>query len=145
MKRLLKNKKALSPVLSTILMIVIVVIGMTIAFGFFVNYVRDFQAGRGSSVMELLDVEDVWFKPASDVEIQLYNYGKIDAKISSVYVDGLLVDFTPTEIQVLVGKHAKMTISLTSPWAPNGVSYDIKIVTERGSVFEGEYVSPVTG
>jgi len=61
-KRLLRNKKALSPVLSTILMIVIVVIGMTIAFGFFVNYVRDFQAGRGSSVLELIQMEDVWFK-----------------------------------------------------------------------------------
>ena len=47
---------------STILLIVIVVIGMTVAFGFFVNYVRDYQTGSGSSVLEAAEIEDVWFR-----------------------------------------------------------------------------------
>ena len=48
MRKIIKNSKAVSAVLSTILMILIVVIGMSLVFAFFVNYVRDYQLGRGS-------------------------------------------------------------------------------------------------
>jgi flagellin-like protein len=71
MKRLLKNRRALSPVFSTILLIVIVVIGMTVAFGFFVNYVRDYQTGSGSSVLEAAEIEDVWFRHTNPNDVSL--------------------------------------------------------------------------
>jgi flagellin-like protein len=64
-KKLLRNRRALSPVFSTILLIMIVVIGMTVVFAFFVNYVKDYQTGSGSSVFEAAQIEDVWFKSAT--------------------------------------------------------------------------------
>jgi hypothetical protein len=113
---------------------------MSVAFAFFVNYVRDYQAGSGSSVLEAAEIEDVWFRKEDySIEIWLYNYGKIDTKISSVYVNSLLVDSTSTVIQI--GKHGELIVYLPTPWAPN-TSYHIRIISERGSAFEGEYVSP---
>jgi hypothetical protein len=73
------------------------------------------------------------------VEIWLYNYGKIDLKITSVYVNGLLVDFGPVEIAV--GEHGRLTAYLASKWT-SGTTYHVKLITERGSTFEGEHVSP---
>ncbi|MCK5628411.1 hypothetical protein KAI12_03005, partial [Candidatus Bathyarchaeota archaeon] len=54
-----RDKRAVSPVLGTVIMILIVVLGMSLVFGFFVDYVSDYQSGRGSSVMELVEIEDV--------------------------------------------------------------------------------------
>jgi len=79
---------------------------------------------------------------SNPIEIWLYNYGKIDTTISSIYINGLSVDFTPVTIKI--GEHSKTIIYLSNTWTP-GTAYKIKLVTERGSVFEGEYVSPVTG
>jgi hypothetical protein len=73
------------------------------------------------------------------VEIWLYNYGKIDFKTTSVYVNGLLVDSNPVEISI--GEHGRLTVYLASKWT-SGTPYHIKLMTERGSTFEGEYVSP---
>jgi flagellin-like protein len=79
-KRLLKNKRALSPVFSSILLIVIVVIAMSVAFAFFVNYVRDYQTGSGSSVLEAAQIEDVSFKHV--------NPNDVTSPVTS-YVDGI--------------------------------------------------------
>jgi flagellin-like protein len=141
MKRLSGNKNAVSPVLSTILMILIVVIGMSVAFGFFVNYVGEYQVGRGASVLELVSIEDVWFKAGrTTVEIWVYNYGKINIKISTLYIDGKSVNFT--NLEVSVGAHQNLVVQ--TDWNYD-TAYHLKLVTERGSVFEGDYASPRTG
>lgn len=146
MRKLIGNKRALSPVLSTVFLILIVAVGMSVAFAFFVNYVKEYQAGRGSSVMELIEIEDVWFKDAEGrpIEVWLYNYGKVEVKIVSVYVDGQQVDFTLEAAGIAVGKHGSLTVYLGGGWE-EGKAYHLKVVTERGSAFEGTYVSPVLG
>ncbi len=67
MKRLFKSKRAVSPVIATVLMILIVMAGMTILFAFIGAYAQSFQAGSGSAVLESLTVEDVWFKNVQPV------------------------------------------------------------------------------
>jgi flagellin-like protein len=134
-KRLIVNRKAFSPVISTVLMMLIVVIGMSLAFAFFVNYAKDFQLGSGSAVLESMTIEDVWFKDANTVEVWVYNLGKVDFTINSVYINGLQATCDP--VVVGVGAHGKLTI--TASLSP-GLSYQLKLVTERGSTVEGRYV-----
>ncbi|MGA2767716.1 MAG: archaellin/type IV pilin N-terminal domain-containing protein [Candidatus Bathyarchaeia archaeon] len=137
MSGLSRNRKAVSSVIGTILMILVVVIGMSMAFGYFVNFVKDYQAGRGASVMELISVEDVWFKVGgNNVEMWLYNYGKVGVKMSTFYVDGRQVSLN--SVDVPVGGHVPVTVQ--TQWLP-GVTYHFKLVTDRGSVFEGDYAS----
>jgi flagellin-like protein len=145
-RKLLRNRKAVSSVLSTILMIMIVVVGMSVAFGYFVNFVKDYQAGRGQSVMEMISIEDVWFR-AGNTSIWVYNYGKVSVTINALYIDGQSVNFDPlSSLSVPVGEHGDMIVPSTA-WnltsAPGTTHlYHFKLVTERGSAFEGEYVSP---
>jgi len=135
MRRLFGSRRALSPVLSTVLMILVTIIGMSVLFGFFVNYAKDFQLGSGSAVRESLVIEDVWFiKGADQAQVAVYNVGKIDLTVSAVYVDDKPVFFAA--VDVAVGDHE--VLMLDSEFRV-GDTYDFKVVTSRGSAYEGLY------
>ena len=99
MKKLFTNKKAVSPVIATVLMIMVTMAGMAILFGFVISYSDAYKAGVGSSVMESLTIEDIWISPPTSpptvvdplhtVQLSIYNVGKVDSTITSAYVDGL--------------------------------------------------------
>ena len=131
MMRLFRSRRAVSPVLSTVLMILVVMVGMSLLFAFFVNYTRDFQTGSGSAVLESMTVEDVWFTNPNGPQVWVYNVGKVSLTITSVYVDDQL-DSSPN-IEIKTGQHQPITVGS----AYSGCT--IKIVTARGSAFEGSY------
>jgi len=143
MRKLRRNKKAVSNVIGTILMILVVTIGMSIMFSFFVTFVKNYQTGSGSSVMELVSIEDVWFRfnTGGNVTVWLYNYGKVDVTVSAFYVNGVSVNFNSMTIPV--GEHMSATVQVNNgnEWIP-GTTYDFKFVTQRGSVFESDYTVP---
>ena len=74
MKKLFRNRKAVSPVIATVLMILVTMAGMTILFGFVISYSDSYKAGIGSSVMESLTVEDIWLSPMVPVTILKFRY-----------------------------------------------------------------------
>jgi flagellin-like protein len=138
------KRRGLSPIFSNILLILIIVLGMSFAFAYLTGYVSDFQQGQGSAIMELIVVEDVWFRSATHINITLYNYGQVDVTVVSVYLDGLQVDFTGDSDGVLtlsLEEHGYLQVHPTQPLAKS-TSYNIKVVTERGSAFEGKYTAP---
>jgi flagellin-like protein len=147
MKRMLRSRKGVSPVLATVLMIVIAVIGMNILFAFAVNYATDFQLGRGSSVLESLVIEMVyWDGVSTTADIWVYNVGKVELDISNVYVNERLASITEVDdvpvieqilVEVQVGEHVKIGVASDS-FIFGGVQL-YKLVTARGSIFEGRY------
>jgi hypothetical protein len=150
MRKLSKNKKGISTVISTLLMILVVMVGMSIVFGFIANYSKDYQLGSGSSVLESMTIEDVWFKSAPpSIELWVYNIGKVSFSINSnsIYVNNTLTTFTvkgqpgTQNVQIAVGGHADIIVTAPVPpvWSPNN-SYYFKIVTDRGSALEGTYI-----
>ena len=163
LRRFGRDRRAVSVVLGTVIMVLIVVLGMSLVFAFFVDYVSDYQTGRGSSVMELVEIEDVYFRGVGGVEVWLYNYGKIEFEVDSVYVNGLLVnktDFNFCNVSYLSGEkvvlddvdgdgsvevipyaHAKFNVTLSGGWVSD-MSYVFRFVTERGSAVEREYFAP---
>jgi hypothetical protein len=129
-------------VIGTILMIMIVMIGMSILFGALIVYSDNFRSGRGSSVLESITIEHVQFTSPNTAKLWLYNTGQIDLEVSNIYVNGQMatLQITPLTNTVLIeqGKHYD---ALTV----NGVNFkvgtnDFKIVTIRGTGFEGAYV-----
>jgi flagellin-like protein len=147
MKRMLRSRKGVSPVLATVLMIVIAVIGMNILFAFAVNYATDFQLGRGSSVLESLVIEMVyWDGVSTNADIWVYNVGKVDLEIGNVYVNDRLASITEiddvpvieqTLVAVPVGNHTKIGVTADSFNVGGRQLY--KLATARGSIFEGRY------
>ena len=156
LRRFGRDVRAVSPVLGTIIMVLIVVLGMGLVFAFFVDYVSDYQMGRGSSVMELVEIEDVYFYGVDSVNVTLYNYGKIEFEVDAIYVNGLPVKnvsfsgissvelYDSDEdgsVEVIPYAHAKFNVTLSGGWSSD-MSYVFRFVTERGSVVEREYFSP---
>ncbi len=149
MRRFGRDVRGVSVVLGTVIMVLVVVLGMSLVFAFFVDYVADYQRGRGSSVMELVEIEDVYFRGVGGVEVEvevevwLYNYGKIEVEVDAVYVNGLSVNFSASDgsVMILPDEHAKFNVTLSDGWVSD-VSYVFRVVTERGSAVERGYIAP---
>ena len=139
-----RKKRGLSPIFSNILLILIIVLGMSFAFAFLTGYVTDFQLGRGSAIMELIEFEDVWFKNEDQIDITLYNYGKADVKIVSVYLDGIQIFNGDNDefLALSMGEHDSIQISLPPHTLVENIVYKLRIVTERGSAFDGKFTTP---
>jgi flagellin-like protein len=142
MIRIRANRKAVSPIIATVLMILIVMAGMTILFAFVGSYTQGFQSGSGSAVLESLTFEDVWFTSSNQqISIWVYNTGKVDMTLTSVYVNGASVPMY-TQDHVLLGSNnlVKMGAHFHIIVFPQQASnYTIRIATQRGSGFEDVY------
>jgi flagellin-like protein len=151
MKKLFRNRKAVSPVIATVLMIMVTMAGMTILFGFVISYSDAYKAGIGSSVMESLTVEDVWFSPESyparAVQISIYNVGKVDSTITSIYANGLKLTDTlggqnfNLEEDISIDSHSRIILYWNENWNI-GSYYTFTIATKMGSTFEVTYKVP---
>jgi flagellin-like protein len=131
-RNVLRNKRGLTPVLSTLLLMVIAVAAMSIAVT--ATYVI---TGNLHDIMgERLIVEDAWFTTGK-ISLYLRNVGKVSIKIAAVYVNHTSQSFTPLELEE--DKHGWLNV--TYSWSSNSV-YHINIVTSRGTKVVDYYTSP---
>jgi FlaG/FlaF family flagellin (archaellin) len=136
MTRFLRNKRAITPVLSSLLLTVITVAAMSLAAT--AAYV--ISDNLHQTMGERFIVEDVWFRTGS-INIYLRNIGKVDLTISSVYVNFTLQSTLPSTspFALQVGKHGWLNVTYT--WA-SGKVYNINIITTRGTKVADYYVAP---
>jgi FlaG/FlaF family flagellin (archaellin) len=156
MRKLYRNKKGLSTVISTILMIMVVMVGMSVAFSYVVFYSDNFKAGIGSSVLESMTIEDIWIQYPNTANITVYNTGTkanlgtdtgVDLTVATIYVNGTALTnpsgntINFNSYTVSAGSH----VTIKGQWSQSfqsGNTYDFKIVTLRGSNFEAQYTAP---
>ncbi len=132
MKGFGKNVKAISPVLSNVLLMVIAVAGMSIAIT--ASYII---TGNLHDIMgERFVVEDVWFT-TGEIAIYLRNTGKISISIAAVYVNNTSQSFTALTIDV----EGHGWLNVTYAWSANTVYY-VNIVSGRGTQIVDYYRSP---
>jgi flagellin-like protein len=143
----IRKRKAVSPVFSTILLILIVTIAMSALFSYIVGYSSSFQQGRGSARLEMIEIEDVWFKPQTQTKdeqiiISIYNYGDLNVTIVNAYMNSLQISMEQLRVVVPPGTHIDLSTNDTT-WNPY-VRYHFRLVSERGSNFDADFVSPAT-
>ncbi len=139
MKRnILGNKKGVSTVIGTILMILVVMAGMSILFSALIVYSDDFHSGSGSSVLESITVEDVHFIGSNPnyVNLTLFNTGKVELKVTNVYVDRQMAAINPSSLIIPQGEHRVISVTPVGLSFSIGSAYSFKIVTSRGTGFE---------
>ena len=150
MKKLFMNRKAVSPVIATVLMIMVTMAGMAILFGFVISYSDAYKAGVGSSVMESLTIEDTWISPSSvpdpvhTVQLSVYNVGKVDSTITSAYVNGLALTKSGNlnlKESITIGQHLTIALNWNQAFG-HGQQYTFRISTLSGSNFDIIYTSP---
>jgi len=131
-RKVLWNQRGISPILSSLLLTVIAVAGMSIAIT--ATYV--ITGNLRETMSERFIVEDVWFK-AGEIAIYLRNTGKIPIKIVAVYVNYESESFTPLEL----GLEDHGWLNVTYGWDTGGIYY-INVVTSRGTQVADYYKSP---
>ena len=137
LRKLRLNRRAITPVLSSLLLTVVAVAAMALATS--ATYL--ITTNLGETMSERIVVEDLWFdSSAGYISAYLRNVGKVAVHVSSVYVNRSSQIFTkPFDLEI--GQHRWLNIS--ESWIPNGL-YHVDIVTTRGTHVGGYYKAPST-
>ena len=132
--RMFKDKRAITPVLSNLLLTVVAVAAMAIATT--ATYV--ITTNMRENMSERVVVEDVWFNNStSSVDIYLRNIGKVAIYISAVYINHTSQIFS-SPYRLEIGEHRWLNISRS--WEPRDLFY-IDVVTTRGTHIAAYYTT----
>ena len=134
MRSIFKSKKGISPILATLLLIVIAVAAVIVTYA----WVMTFTASTTSQAGAMLTVENVRFYSDDDVEIVIRNSGTGNAKVVEVYQGTASTNLTkqssvyydPDE-QISAGSSILIDCTLDADWE-SGTRYYFKVVTEEG-------------
>jgi len=131
-RKLSRNRRGVTPVLSSLLLTIIAVAGMSIAIT--ATYVITDELH--DSMGERLIIEDVWFTP-DQVSLYLRNVGKVSVEVVSVYLNRTDQSFTALELE----EDSHCWLHVKYSWSVDSV-YEIKVVTMRGTNVADYYVTP---
>jgi Flp pilus assembly pilin Flp len=132
LKRFFRDKRAITPVLSNLLLTVVAVAAMAVATT--ATYV--ITTNLKDIMSERLIVEDLWFSSPNEVSIYLYNIGKVSVHFSTVYINSM--PFT-TSFNLEPSGHGWLNISVS--WSSGNV-YHVDVVTSRGTHVGDHYKAP---
>jgi hypothetical protein len=134
-RRFIYDKRAITPVLSNLLLMVVAVAAMAIATT--ATYV--ITAGLRENMSERVIAEDVWFNPSTgSIQVYLHNIGKVAIHVSVVYVNHTSQFFaSPSTLEI--NEHSWLNVSYS--WS-SGSLYFMDIVTTRGTHVGGYYEAP---
>jgi flagellin-like protein len=135
MKKILKSKRGISPILATLLLMVIAVAAVIVTYA----WVMTFTGSPTDQTAAILTVENVRFHDSEYIEVTMRNSGAGDAKVESVYVgtsaSNLILQgssdvvYNPDTQVVVAG--STLNITITESWT-DGIIYYFNIATEEG-------------
>lgn len=131
------DKRAITPVLSNLLLMIVAVAAMSIAATATYFITTNLRETMGERFM----IEDIWFHSAADVNyisVYIRNTGKVSITISAIYINNTRSQAF-SELYLDLGEHGWLNI--TYPWETSHI-YHIKVVTSRGNHIEGYYKAP---
>ena len=134
-KRFLKNKRAITPVLSHLLLTVVAVSIMSLATSATFIITTNLRETMG----ERLLVEDVLFKEGNDkIDVYVRNVGKASIQVAAVYVNNIGQLFnSPFNLEINENDWLNVDVGWIS-----GEVYYIDILTNRGTHIASHYKAP---
>jgi hypothetical protein len=134
-KRFFWDRRAITPVLSNLLLTVVAVAAMSIATT--ATYV--ITTNLKETMSERIIIEDLWFNPSTgNINVYLRNVGKVAVHVSAVYVNHTSQSFT-SPFNLEIDEHDWLNISYS--WT-SGSLYYVDVVTTRGTHVGGYYKAP---
>ena len=134
-RRFLRDKRAITPVLSSLLLTVIAVAAMSIATS--ATYVV--TTNLRETMSERVIVEDVWFNStAHTIDVYAHNVGKVSIQVSAVYVNHVGQLFN-SPFRLGLNEHGWLSVAYN--WNSGDVYY-IDILTSRGTHVASYYKAP---
>ncbi|MEM3577951.1 MAG: archaellin/type IV pilin N-terminal domain-containing protein [Candidatus Bathyarchaeia archaeon] len=135
-QKMLKSKKAISPILATLLLIVIAVAAIVVTYAWIMTYMG--SAGQQAGVIPYkANVRFYTEGGAKKIDIDIGNRGTSDTQISKIYcglTPGNLVEQTPVQsMPITVGAGSIETVTINYDWTP-GTTYYFKVVFTTGHI-----------
>ncbi len=137
MKGLFKSRKAISPILATLLLIVIAVAAIVVTYAWIMTY----MGSQTNQAGVFLRQDNVVFNPTS-IQVYVRNTGTADATIDIVYLGTSIsnmppqtnVTYNPTN-GVVAHEGGLNTVTIYYSWT-QGTTYHFKIVPKLGTPLE---------
>lgn len=142
MKRMLMSKKAISPILATLLLIVIAVAAVVVTYA----WVMTFTGSQTNQAGIILVKENVSWVSGSSIAIVVRNTGTSNGKITTVYIGTSATNLASATVSspslpVTVNAGASQSFTLTYTWTAN-TRYYFKFVTDTPIILEFSELSP---
>jgi len=146
MKRLRKDRRAISTILAALLMVVIVVVASVIVYAWSTGLLGGLM-GTTPTVKEALSMDSYkWSTDGTTVTLYIRNVGTVDVTIKTYYIEyggaTVATDDFDTPITVQVGQVTDDTEISYADWESPGYSYTIKLVTTTGTQFTFNVKTP---
>jgi flagellin-like protein len=144
-KHIINSKKAISPILATLLLVVIAVAAIVVAYAWIMTYMS--SAGEQAGVMLTKDAVNFQTGTPEHIIIYVRNTGTVDAEISAVYIGTspsslTKIDsptFNPSDGIVKAGGTIEITCEYD--WQPL-TRYYFRVAPETGAPLEFSEKSP---
>jgi flagellin-like protein len=135
------RRKAVSPVIATLLLIVIAVAAAVLTYIWVTGYMGTLQSQAGTQqVQERLKIEGVSVDTNARIQkIYIRNIGDIKVNVTTVYLlssTGSILAYDPLNNQVLVPEELAEIENLTNIGGVTltpGTTYIVKVVTSKGT------------
>jgi len=127
-----KSKKAISPILATLLLVVIAVAAIVVTYAWIMMYMGN--AGRQAGVM-LYKANVNFYSNGTKIDIDVGNSGSSDTQIIQVYFgtsSATLQNQTTTpSLPVSLPAGSVTRVTIDGPWTP-GATYYFKVLSSTG-------------
>lgn len=142
-RELLGSKRAVSPVVSSLLMIVITIAGSGLIWSSTSQWIRLQRINEMQVIRERLLIEDAWFPIGEEkVTLTMTNIGTIDLMIRYVKVNEVtILELEDEELKIVGRDETVYWIFEDFEWVTN-TEYRVSLITVRGNRFEAVFVSP---
>jgi len=131
------NRKAISPVIATLLMIAIAVAASILVYVWSMGLVGSLQGTGGQQTREQLIMEAYVATSSTSWSLNIRNVGPTKSEIAAVYIEGISASFSGSATLLSPGSSVVLTVSVPagSVTLTPGAAYTVKIVTKSGAVF----------
>ena len=139
MRKLRESRRGISPIVSSLLMLLITVISFATMLGYTNNFLSAQRSSALSTIRERLIVEDVWFHPNDTLTIYITNIGRAPVKIEEIHLNNENIEFTPRPLSL--GLFDIGPVQLDYNWT-SGTEYLILIAASGGYHIETTATAP---
>lgn len=127
--KMVKHKRAISPILATLLLVVIAVAAIVVTYAWIMTYMTH-ATGQAGVVLYAANVN--FYGNGTKIDIDTGNSGTSDTRIIQAYVgisSSTMANVTITPAQVNAGTVQRMTVDYS--WQ-SGVTYYFKVIASTG-------------
>lgn len=134
-RRFVRDKQAITPVLSNLLLTVVAVVAMALATSATYVVTTNLKETMGERVI----IEDLWFNNSTgSINVYLRNVGQVAVQISRVYINHTSQPFVGS-FRLEIAEHGWLNVS--QDWVSSSIYY-VDIVTTRGTHIRDYFSTP---